>query len=97
MNGPGILAVTSPDRLYEGWRKDGQKSHAAKLLADLAPGAPLVTVIDGHPGALSWLGGVTGHRVQPLGVDRFGQCGTLPDLYAEYGLDAKSIQAAFKA
>jgi pyruvate dehydrogenase E1 component len=64
------------------------------LLADLAPGAGLVTVIDGSPAALSWLGGVRGQRVSPLGVDRFGQTGTLADLYSRYRLDADSIVEA---
>jgi pyruvate dehydrogenase E1 component len=54
----------------------------------------LVTVLDGSPGALSWLGGVRGMRVNPLGVDRFGQTGDLPDLYREYRLDSDAIIAA---
>ncbi len=93
--GVGLLAVTSPGRLFAGWRKDGAKSHVARLLGDLAPGARLVTVIDGHPGALAWLGGVKGQATIPLGVDAFGQCGTIPDLYRAYGLDAEAIEAAF--
>jgi pyruvate dehydrogenase E1 component len=96
----GLLNVTSPDLLHRGWsaqraaRWSGQvaaPSHAASLLADLAPGAGLVTVLDGSPGALSWLGGVSGMRVSPLGVDRFGQTGNLPDLYRTYRLDAEAI------
>jgi pyruvate dehydrogenase E1 component len=51
----------------------------------------LVTVLDGSPGALSWLGGVKGMRVNPLGVDRFGQTGDLPDLYRSYRLDSDAI------
>ncbi|PIW27113.1 MAG: transketolase [Rhodospirillales bacterium CG15_BIG_FIL_POST_REV_8_21_14_020_66_15] len=95
-NGPGVLAVTSPDRLYSDWRANGAESHAAKLLAAVAPGGKLVTVIDGHPATLSWLGGVAGHRVAALGVEDFGQCGTIPDLYRKYGLDAEAIAAAYK-
>ena len=51
----------------------------------------LVTVLDGSPGALSWLGGVLGMRVSPLGTDRFGQTGDLPDLYRAYRLDSNAI------
>jgi pyruvate dehydrogenase E1 component len=91
----GLLAVTSPGRLFEGWRRDGARSHAARLLSALKPGAPLVTVLDGHPGALAWLGAVGGHRVVPLGVDDFGQCGTIGDLYRHYRIDAEAIVAAF--
>ncbi|MGH7090656.1 MAG: transketolase, partial [Stellaceae bacterium] len=48
----GLLVVTSPDRLHRGWRADGRRSHAARLLAPLARDAVLVTVLDGHPLAL---------------------------------------------
>lgn len=97
--GIGLLAVTSPDLLHRGWsaaraaRWTGMRadSHAARLLAALSPTAGLVTVVDGSPGTLSWLGGVRGMRVSPLGVDRFGQTGNLDDLYREYRLDAAAI------
>ena len=56
--------------------------------------ARLVTVLDGHPAALSWIGSVTGHRVRALGVDAFGQCGDVTDLYRVYGIDADAIEAA---
>ena len=64
------------------------------MLAELSPGAGLITVIDGAPAALSWLGGVIGHRTSPLGVTSFGQVGDLPDLYRRYRLDADSIVEA---
>ncbi len=95
--GLGLLNVTSPDLLHRGWsarraaRWTGAppaSSHVETLLAPLAADAGLVTVIDGSPAALSWLGGVRGHRVSPLGVDRFGQTGDLPDLYDLYRLDS---------
>lgn len=98
--GLGLLNVTSPDLLHRGWsarraaRWNGvrpEPCHAETLLGALAPGAGLVTVLDGSPGALSWLGGVTGLRVSPLGTDRFGQTGDLPDLYRTYRLDAEAI------
>jgi pyruvate dehydrogenase E1 component len=92
----GLLAVTSADRLYSDWRANGVKSHVAKLLSGLGPGARLVTVLDGHPAALSWIGSVAGHRLRPLGVERFGQCGGLSDLYRAYGIDAGAIEGAFK-
>ena len=62
-----------------------------RLLARLRPGAALVTVSDSHPATLSWLGGVTDDFVVPLGVDRFGQSGDIPDLYRVYGLDREAI------
>ena len=103
--GIGLLAVTSPDRLHRDWsaQKSARwdqsqsekpartKSHIENLLSPLSPSAGLVTVLDGSPAALSWIGGVSGHRVSPLGTDRFGQTGDLPDLYRTYRLDSEAI------
>lgn len=98
--GLGLLAVTSPDLLHREWsdhmasRWIGTKksrSHIENLLSKLSPSAKLVTLVDGAPASLSWLGGVRGHRVNPLGVDRFGQTGNLQDLYREYRLDTAAI------
>ena len=86
--GAGLLQVTSADRLHADWRANAGLGTAARLLAPLAPDAALVTVLDGHPATLSWLGAVLGHRVRALGVDRFGQSADIPDLYAAAGLDA---------
>ncbi|HEV2567438.1 MAG TPA: transketolase [Sphingomonas sp.] len=103
MPGLGLLAVTSPDLLHRGWSaaraarwtaERGAESHVARLLGSLSPTAGLITVIDGSPSALSWLGGVRGQRVSPLGTDRFGQTGDLPDLYRTYRLDADAIVEA---
>ena len=53
-----------------------------------------MTVIDGHPATLSWLGGVAGHRTRSLGVEHFGQTGSIADLYHHFGIDAAAIVAA---
>jgi pyruvate dehydrogenase E1 component len=90
VRGLGLLNVTSPDLLHRGWSAMGGSAHIAKLLG-VAPGAGLVTLTDGSPGALSWIGGVDGRIVIPLGTDRFGQTGDLPDLYSTYGLDADAV------
>ena len=100
--GLGLLAVTSPDLLHRGWsaaqaarwRGERNDSHIETLLSKLAPGAGLVTLADAAPASLSWLGGVLGQRVAPLGVDRFGQTGNLPDLYGAYRLDGAAITEA---
>lgn len=102
----GLLAVTSADRLYAGWaaaqaaREQGTAnalSHVERLMAGVPAHAALVTVIDGHPATLGWLGSVGGHRVRSLGVDVFGQSGTIPDLYRAYGLDTQAILSAAEA
>ena len=103
MPGLGILNVTSPDLLHRGWSarraarwtgKAVPKSHVETLLSALPASAGLVTILDGSPSALSWLGGVRGQRVSPLGLDSFGQTGDLPDLYRKYRLDADAIVEA---
>ncbi|MBW4709031.1 transketolase [Roseobacter sp. YSTF-M11] len=96
----GVLAVTSADRLNAGWqaaqrvRSQGDASargHIERLLQDVPRHAIIVTVIDGHPATLSWLGGVVGHRTAGLGVEHFGQTGTVLDLYRHFGIDAEAI------
>lgn len=101
----GLLAVTSVDRLYAGWtashkmreRGTASPSHIETLLADLPAGCGIVTVIDGHPASLGWLGAVGGHRVRALGVDQFGQTGSLAELYRHYGIDSQAIITAAQA
>jgi pyruvate dehydrogenase E1 component len=102
----GLLAVTSADRLNAGWtaaqraRERGlvhARSHIERLLADVPPHCGLVTVLDGHPATLAWLGAVSGHRTRSLGVEHFGQTGSLADLYEHYGIDANAIVAAAQA
>ncbi len=98
----GVLAVTSADRLNAGWtaaqraRKRGQDAgcHVERLLAGLPRHCTIITVIDGHPATLAWLGAVHGHRTVPLGVEHFGQTGTIAELYRHHGIDADSIVAA---
>ena len=97
----GLLAITSADRLHAGWtaarqlRRDRRGlqhlSHIEKLLAPLPRDCGIVTVIDGHPATLGWLGSVRGHRVEALGVEHFGQTGTIGDLYRHHGIDANAI------
>jgi pyruvate dehydrogenase E1 component len=99
----GLLAITSADRLNAGWsaaqraRERGQKtarSHIERLLESLPSGCPLITVIDGHPTTLAWLGAVHGHRTRSLGVEHFGQTGSIAELYRHYGIDAEGIMRA---
>ncbi len=100
--GLGLLAATSVDRLYSDWQAAAdarargaaagpEPSHAERLLSRLAPDAALVTVLDGHPSALSWLGAVAGHRPYPLGVSRFGESGDIAALYAKHRIDMDAI------
>lgn len=96
----GVLAVTSADRLNAGLsaaqraRSNGKlnaQSHIETLMSGLQRDCVFVTVIDGHPATLSWLGGVFGHRTISHGVEHFGQTGTIADLYRHFRLDADAL------
>lgn len=96
----GLLAVTSADLLHRGWTAAGRarwtgeerrESTIERLLAPLHPGAALVTVLDGAPAALSWLGSVRGQRLRALGVETFGQSADVQDLYRTHRLDPEAI------
>jgi pyruvate dehydrogenase E1 component len=98
--GAGLLAITSPDRMYAGWREAQRRrrngdatavSYIEHLLAPLKRDAALVTVLDGHPAAHAWIGAVRGQKVMALGPDHFGQSGDVPDLYRAYEIDASAI------
>lgn len=99
----GVLAITSADRLNAGWtaaQRDrargnaGARSHIEGLMQDLPSTCSVVTVIDGHPATLAWLGAVAGHKTISLGVEHFGQTGSIQDLYRHYGIDRKGILTA---
>ena len=101
--GVGVLAVTSADRLSAGWHGAqrarehglrGARSHVEQLLSELPRDAAIITICDAHPETLSWIGSVMGHRVRPLGVEHFGQSGSIDELYGHYGLDANAVLAA---
>lgn len=100
-----VINVTGPGPLYRryqslvtsvarGERDDLSDPFWDDLVAPAERSAPIVTVIDGHPQALAWLGGVLNERAYPLGVTGFGQSGSPSDLYEEYGIDSDSIAAA---
>ena len=75
-------------------RRPGARAHVETLLSALPRDASIITLCDGHPEALSWIGAVAGHRVRALGVEHFGQSGSISELYAHYGLDANAILRA---
>jgi pyruvate dehydrogenase E1 component len=97
VDGVGLLVVTSCARLERGWIESQRKSaehgtsHIEQLLDPLADTAGLISIVDGHPAALAWLGAVRQQQIVALGVDRFGQSGDVPDLYRAYGIDADAI------
>jgi pyruvate dehydrogenase E1 component len=95
-----VLSLTSPDRLFAGWRMSpmADNHHLSILIPPAERDLPIITVTDGTSHALAWLGSVYGAPVIPLGVDAFGQSGSRADLYHHFGLDVDQIaDVAFRA
>jgi pyruvate dehydrogenase E1 component len=93
-----VICVTSADLLHRAFRaRAGFGDHPAEVLDELFPAeraAPMVTVLDGDPNALAFLGAVNAVPLTPLGVTRFGQSGDLEDVYRHHEIDAESIVGA---
>ncbi|GAB2967965.1 pyruvate dehydrogenase [Amycolatopsis acidiphila] len=93
-----IICVTSPDLLYRAVRaRQGHEQAESWILDQVFPAdraTPLVTVLDGHPHTLSFLATINGVAASALGVTRFGQSGSIEDVYRYHGLDADSIVRA---
>ncbi|MDE0139579.1 MAG: pyruvate dehydrogenase [bacterium] len=100
--GASVLSITSPDRLYAGWIRTLRRSqsrftrpaddhHLATLIPPRLRRAPIVTVHDAASHTMAWLGSVYGQLVVPVGVDDFGESGTIPELYERFGLRAEQV------
>jgi pyruvate dehydrogenase E1 component len=97
-----IVHLTSPDRVYRSWRSGLAASaataravRAASHLHRLVPGPerrrPVVSVHDASSHNLAWIGSALGTHQYALGVDRFGESGTIADLHEIAGIDTGSI------
>jgi len=100
-----VIAMTSPKTLFEEWqRRQRQQMGIASgapqpiqldtLLPESERSAPIITIHDGASHALAWLGSVYGTPTASLGVDDFGQSGSIPDLYRHHGIDPEHIASA---
>jgi|TARA_B100001971_G_scaffold211583_1_gene239606 pyruvate dehydrogenase E1 component len=97
-----VINVTGAGPLYRSFQQSVTditegKATNREFMTDSIPederSAPLVTVADGHPHSLAWIGSALKTAALPLGVTEFGQSGTRADLYREYKIDAESIVA----
>ena len=86
-----VYNCVSPGLVYRSWQRavHGAMEHLSPM-SDAA-GSPVVTVIDGHPSALSWIGSMLGVKAYPLGVSDFGQSGLPHELHAHFGIDEDAI------
>ena len=98
-----VINITGPGPLYLRFQESVRaamqnRPEPSRFMEDVVPvadrRAPVVTVADGHPHSLAWVGGALGTSIFPLGVTGFGQSGSRDDLYREHEIDTGSIMAA---
>jgi pyruvate dehydrogenase E1 component len=93
-----VVCVTSPGLLFEAMQaRRGLADGPSWILDQVFPAdraAPMVTVLDGHPHTLAFLTGINNVRGAALGVSKFGQAGSLDDVYRYHGIDTDSIVRA---
>ncbi|MFG1952965.1 pyruvate dehydrogenase [Micromonospora sp. NPDC048830] len=94
-----VVDVTSLDRLYRAWQRTLRQgvrtatvpSVPGALRSAFADRVPVVTVHDAASHAMAWLGSALGAPAVPLGVDEFGQSGSVQELYELHDLLPGSI------
>ena len=106
LDGEGVTAtvvhLTSPDRAYRSWRAayasgagPSPTVRTPSLLHRLLPSEerrrPVVSVHDAASHSLAWIGSALGSRQYALGVDRFGESGTITDLHETTGISAGDV------
>ena len=100
-----MIVLSSPDRLYRDWRASRlthlrdlnatrERSHLERLVLPTERTAPVVTIVDGASHSLAFVGGALGTRTVPLGVDSFGQTGSLAEVYEVHDLSPEAIATA---
>jgi pyruvate dehydrogenase E1 component len=87
-----VVCVTSADLLFRSFQArsglgDGNPRTLDRLFRR---GVPIVSLVDGHPHTLSFLGA----PIACLGVHRFGQAGDIDELYEHHQIDAESVVGA---
>jgi pyruvate dehydrogenase E1 component len=92
------VCLTSPDLVFRALQaRRGLTDAESWILDELFPperSAPIVSVLDGHPHTLSFLGAVWGTPITCLGISDFGQSGDVEDLYRHFGVDIDAIEGA---
>jgi pyruvate dehydrogenase E1 component len=93
-----VVCVTSPGLLFQALNARSGHGHADTWVLDqvfpASRATPLVTVLDGHPHTLAFLAGINRVPLRTLGVTRFGQSGSLEDVYRYHGIDTDSVVRA---
>ena len=97
-----VVCLTSADLVFRalqirrglGLASWGVDDSILDAILPRAEATPIVTVLDGHPHTLSFLGAVNDTPISCLGVQDFGQSGDVQDLYRYFGIDAETIAGA---
>ncbi|MGH2948514.1 MAG: 1-deoxy-D-xylulose-5-phosphate synthase N-terminal domain-containing protein [Solirubrobacteraceae bacterium] len=91
-----VVCVTSADLLFRALQaRSGLGEGDPAILDELFPHSqPIVSLLDGHPHTLSFLGAVRGVPIACLGVQRFGQSGDIGELYEHHQIDAEAVIGA---
>lgn len=92
-----VINVTSADRLFRDYFEaahQGRASYLDELLLPADRRVPAITLLDGHPLTLAWLGSIFSAPVKPLGVVNFGETGSLQQLYHKHHIDTDAILTA---
>ncbi|RZK93356.1 MAG: pyruvate dehydrogenase, partial [Rhodococcus sp. (in: high G+C Gram-positive bacteria)] len=90
-----VVCVTSPGLLFEAIQaRRGLADGPSWILDQVFPAGratPMVTVLDGHPHTLAFLTGINHVPGAALGVSKFGQVGSLDDVYRYHGIDTDAV------
>jgi pyruvate dehydrogenase E1 component len=97
-----VVHLTSPDRVYQDWRAGYRTAvstavaavatcHLHRLVPRSERSRPVVSVHDAASHSLAWIGSALGTRQFTLGVDRFGESGTIADLHQAMGISVDDI------
>jgi len=97
-----VVHLTSPDRTYTSWRAGYTNSmtsgsvvrlpsHLHRLVPINERARPVISVHDAASHSLAWIGSALGTPQYALGVDRFGESGTIADLHELAGISTGDI------
>lgn len=97
-----VIHLTSPDRAYVSWRagfaataSSGSVVRSPSLIHRVVPVSerrrPVISVHDAASHSLAWIGSALGTRQYTLGVDQFGESGTIADLHEVTGISTGNI------
>jgi pyruvate dehydrogenase E1 component len=84
-----VVHFTSPDRVFRG--RNDPSSILYRLIPAEEAHRPIVSVHDASSHSLAWIGSALGTKQISLGVDRFGESGTIADLHEITGISADHI------